>query len=300
MAWGAWEFWWATLTTHLALWHNSRYGCDMDGENAQAIATEFFDHEVVPTCKSATEADKIWLSPEAIHLLRWIRVTNDSIDHCTVAVDLCPTVVYRWPRPSRTQSLNCVYGQTHFPQCRQRNSSNNMGEHPLTLRTTTFGIRCLLLFKIGWASALFCAGFLHISILHLPRTNLRIGSFIGMGLLINMQFTPINIDLLISCNFFRSCVSRSNTGACDWGSLGDSTFWFVNMSGPIQVTKPTLLKLFLQKTKNGSCLLGKITCQWTGRSNANMDMFRYQGRFWPPLSRGFVQLERWEFWAMLN
>ena len=54
-----------------------RYGW----RSAQTVASELFGHEVVPTCKGATETDQAWLSPEAIHLLRGIRVTDDFMDH---------------------------------------------------------------------------------------------------------------------------------------------------------------------------------------------------------------------------
>lgn len=73
--------------------------------NAQQLAEEMLNHNPVPTCKGATSPDQIWLSPEAIHLLRGLQVTEDFLDHSTLAVALHippkPVQVFRWPRPAK-------------------------------------------------------------------------------------------------------------------------------------------------------------------------------------------------------
>eukprot|EP00435_Cladocopium_sp_Y103_P072449 s162_g40.t1 len=72
--------------------------------SAQQLAAELFDHEVQPTCKGTTETDQIWLSPEAICLVRGLQVRDHFMDHSTISVDLLipakPIVVNRWPQPS--------------------------------------------------------------------------------------------------------------------------------------------------------------------------------------------------------
>eukprot|EP00435_Cladocopium_sp_Y103_P066420 s304_g28.t1 len=80
------------------LW--ARYGW----RNAQDAAVELLNHEWMATCKNATEPDQIWLSPEALHLLRGIAIRSHFADHMTVSVQLllpkCPTMILRWPRPA--------------------------------------------------------------------------------------------------------------------------------------------------------------------------------------------------------
>jgi hypothetical protein len=77
--------------------------------SAQDVAAEFFQHQWVPTCKGATERDQIWMSPEAIQLLRGLQVTEDFIDHATLCIQLQvperQVYVHRWPRPASTTSL---------------------------------------------------------------------------------------------------------------------------------------------------------------------------------------------------
>eukprot|EP00435_Cladocopium_sp_Y103_P073834 s627_g45.t1 len=72
--------------------------------NAQDVAAELFFHEILPTCKGVNQRDQIWLSPEAIQLLRGIAITDVFVDHSTVAIHLqVPTSswsVSRWPRPA--------------------------------------------------------------------------------------------------------------------------------------------------------------------------------------------------------
>ena len=73
--------------------------------NAQNVAQELLDHTCVPTCKNSTQRDQIWLSPEAIFLMRGIQVTHDFVDHATVSVQLAipstPHMIHTWPRPSK-------------------------------------------------------------------------------------------------------------------------------------------------------------------------------------------------------
>eukprot|EP00435_Cladocopium_sp_Y103_P018213 s3515_g4.t1 len=72
--------------------------------SAQHVAAELFQHEVVPTCKGSPERDQIWLSPEAIQLLRGFWVEDVFTDHSTLALQLAvPTkqiIVNKWPRPA--------------------------------------------------------------------------------------------------------------------------------------------------------------------------------------------------------
>lgn len=71
---------------------------------AQQVAEELFHHQLVPTCKKATHRDQLWLSPEAIQLMRGIQVEDDFVDHSTVSIQLQipgqDEYVYAWPRPS--------------------------------------------------------------------------------------------------------------------------------------------------------------------------------------------------------
>ena len=73
--------------------------------NAQQVAAELFQHQPVPTCKGSTERDQIWLSPEAIQLLRGLWVEDIFMDHSTVAIQLAipprTVVVQKWPRPAK-------------------------------------------------------------------------------------------------------------------------------------------------------------------------------------------------------
>eukprot|EP00435_Cladocopium_sp_Y103_P016937 s4955_g4.t1 len=74
-------------------------------QNAQQVAQMLFDHEIVATCKGATQPDQIWLSPEAVHLMRGITITEDFMEHLTVAIQLQipekEVQVYKWPRPAK-------------------------------------------------------------------------------------------------------------------------------------------------------------------------------------------------------
>lgn len=72
--------------------------------NAQQVAETLFHHQTMPTCKGADKREQIWLSPEAIQLLRGIQVFDHFVDHATVAIQLqvphSDQVVHRWPRPA--------------------------------------------------------------------------------------------------------------------------------------------------------------------------------------------------------
>ena len=74
-------------------------------KNAQNAAAEMFGHHIAPTCKGSNERDQIWLSPEALQLLRGLWLEDVFVDHPTLAVQLMvPTrsrVVHKWPRPAR-------------------------------------------------------------------------------------------------------------------------------------------------------------------------------------------------------
>ena len=73
--------------------------------NAQQVATEMFGHEPAPTCKGSTAPDQIWMSPEAIHLLQFLHITEDFMEHSTISIGLkIPAKlqrIYRWPRPAK-------------------------------------------------------------------------------------------------------------------------------------------------------------------------------------------------------
>eukprot|EP00435_Cladocopium_sp_Y103_P011598 s2451_g3.t1 len=51
--------------------------------NAHQVAAELFGHQPVATCKGVSECDQLWLSPEAIQLLRGLRLHDDFVDHTT-------------------------------------------------------------------------------------------------------------------------------------------------------------------------------------------------------------------------
>eukprot|EP00435_Cladocopium_sp_Y103_P038237 s1388_g10.t1 len=80
------------------LW--ARYGW----HNAQTLAADLFHHEWLATCKHSTEPDQIWLSPEAIQLLRGVAVQSHFADHMTVSVKLLippkAATIMKWPRPA--------------------------------------------------------------------------------------------------------------------------------------------------------------------------------------------------------
>ena len=71
---------------------------------AQQVAEELFNHQPQATCKRATHRDQLWLSPEAIQLLRGLEVEDDFVDHATVSIQLqvplMPSYVHAWPRPT--------------------------------------------------------------------------------------------------------------------------------------------------------------------------------------------------------
>ena len=85
--------------------HQHRLWEQYGWRNAQDVAQELLDHICVPTCKNSTQRDQIWLSPEAISLLRGIQVDHDFADHATVSVKLAmptsPHTIHTWPRPSK-------------------------------------------------------------------------------------------------------------------------------------------------------------------------------------------------------
>eukprot|EP00438_Fugacium_kawagutii_P035740 Skav229334 [mRNA] locus=scaffold2596:57032:62763:+ [translate_table: standard] len=73
--------------------------------NSQEVAAELFQHEIIPTCKGATERDQSWLSPEAIQLLRGIKIADIFADHATLMltfqVPLKEKMIQSWPRPAK-------------------------------------------------------------------------------------------------------------------------------------------------------------------------------------------------------
>lgn len=86
--------------------------------SAQDLAHDLFQQEVTMTCKGKTQRDQVWLSPEAAHLLRSVKVFDTFVDHSAVAVQLAiPTsqrLLHTWPRPSRLpwgeMDLNWIVG----------------------------------------------------------------------------------------------------------------------------------------------------------------------------------------------
>ena len=81
-----------------------RIWADMGWRNAQEVSAELFGHEWCPTFNQTTEPDQIWLSPEAISLLRGISIEEHFVGHSSVIVEFeVPQkveTIYRWPRPS--------------------------------------------------------------------------------------------------------------------------------------------------------------------------------------------------------
>ena len=71
---------------------------------AQQVAEELFYHQPLATCKGATYRDQLWLSPEAIQLLRGLQVDEDFVDHATVSIQLQVPAkmgyIHAWPRPA--------------------------------------------------------------------------------------------------------------------------------------------------------------------------------------------------------
>eukprot|EP00438_Fugacium_kawagutii_P035024 Skav226644 [mRNA] locus=scaffold1097:92180:97042:+ [translate_table: standard] len=96
------------------LWHR------LGWRNAQEVAADLLNHLPVPTCKGVNERDQLWLSPEAIQLLRGIQVTDHFADHSTVQIQLqIPSVikmVQRWPRPAEIPWTEGTWTQWQ-PEC---------------------------------------------------------------------------------------------------------------------------------------------------------------------------------------
>eukprot|EP00438_Fugacium_kawagutii_P011104 Skav203175 [mRNA] locus=scaffold39:98339:103385:- [translate_table: standard] len=74
-------------------------------QNLQDVSQRLFDHVPVPTCKGVNERDQVWLSPEAIQILRGLTIQDDFVDHSTVMmqlhIPLHQVSVDRWPRPAK-------------------------------------------------------------------------------------------------------------------------------------------------------------------------------------------------------
>ena len=83
---------------HFPVW--TRYGW----QNAQSFARDHLGWTPQNTSKGATEVDMLWLSPEALTLLRTVEVRDVFMEHSTVVVGLDfsqPEVSYlSWPMPS--------------------------------------------------------------------------------------------------------------------------------------------------------------------------------------------------------
>ena len=73
-------------------------------QNAQTLARDRWNQEILPTCKGATERDQLWISPMLASLCQEVRVDQHFADHATVSAAfrfqqhqvLCQS----WPRPS--------------------------------------------------------------------------------------------------------------------------------------------------------------------------------------------------------
>ena len=76
----------------------------MGWADAQDVAYAWWGQEIQMTCKSATRRDFVFLSPEAIALLREVQVSLDFPDHATVIAGLqvSPGLshLHSWPLPS--------------------------------------------------------------------------------------------------------------------------------------------------------------------------------------------------------
>ena len=92
--------------------------------NAQCHALDRWSQSRTPTCKNSTERDQIWLSPEAVRLLRKVEVTHDFVDHSTVKVTLgvpfLPQRLYAWPRPSNIEWPKDLTAYHQQAQCNAR------------------------------------------------------------------------------------------------------------------------------------------------------------------------------------
>ena len=78
---------------------------EMGWKSAQQAALEMFGTPVSPTCHQSTEPDQLWLSPEALMLLREVSIEENYVGHSTVVAKFeMPTgvqMVHRWPQPSK-------------------------------------------------------------------------------------------------------------------------------------------------------------------------------------------------------
>ena len=87
--------------------YQQKIWADLGWRSAQEVAEELFGHERCPTFGQTTEPDQVWLSPEAITLLRKVSVEDFFVGHSSVIVELevpqQPIAILRWPRPSVIQ-----------------------------------------------------------------------------------------------------------------------------------------------------------------------------------------------------
>ena len=97
----------------------------MGWRNAQDVGRELLGHTWCPTYGGTTEPDQVWLSPEAIMLLKGVTIEEHFMGHSSVAVDLAiPTTsqtVSRWPLPSEIPwddypNFKHETGSFEFPQ----------------------------------------------------------------------------------------------------------------------------------------------------------------------------------------
>ena len=130
-------------------------------KNAQNAAAEMFGHHIAPTCKGSNERDQIWLSPEALQLLRGLWLEDVFVDHSTLAVQLMvPTrsmVVHKWPRPARlpwsdidqqnwnptcSVQFNAGNDPTKFLQCWAMDFENAVFQHAAEVSDQALPPRC--------------------------------------------------------------------------------------------------------------------------------------------------------------
>ena len=85
--------------------YNNAYGLDMVGEMLNNLQRRLYTMKDVRLASMRLRGNQIWLSPEAVALLRGISVQEHFADHATVQVQLqVPTkhaAISRWPKTSR-------------------------------------------------------------------------------------------------------------------------------------------------------------------------------------------------------
>ena len=75
-------------------------------QSAQQHAADFLGWQITATSKGRRERDLIWMSPEALRLMKGISISHPFAEHATLQVDLaipkCQYKLFSWPLPQKS------------------------------------------------------------------------------------------------------------------------------------------------------------------------------------------------------